>query len=74
VEKQRASTQEISHNVLQAAHGTSQIVSDITHASRGVSMTGSASAQVLESAQSLASESNHLKIEVNKFLATVRAA
>jgi methyl-accepting chemotaxis protein len=74
VERQRASTQEISHNVLQAAHGTSQIVTDINHASRGVSMTGSASAQVLESAQSLATESNHLKVEVNKFLAMVRTA
>ena len=30
--------------------------------------------QVLSSAQSLSSESNHLKTEVQKFLATVRAA
>jgi methyl-accepting chemotaxis protein len=74
VDKQRASTQGISHNILGAAQGTSQIVSDIAQASRGVGMTGSASAQVLESAQSLASESSHLKIEVNKFLATVRSA
>jgi hypothetical protein len=33
-----------------------------------------ASTQVLASAQSLASESNHLKREVEKFLGTVRAA
>jgi methyl-accepting chemotaxis protein len=41
---------------------------------RGASETGSASAQVLSSAQSLSSESNHLKTEVDKFLHTVRAA
>jgi hypothetical protein len=29
---------------------------------------------VLSSAQSLSSESNHLKVEVEKFLTTVRAA
>ena len=38
------------------------------------SETGSASSQVLSSAQSLSSESSHLKIEVQKFLQTVRAA
>jgi hypothetical protein len=36
--------------------------------------TGSASSQVLSSAQSLSTESNRLKLEVGKFLATVRAA
>jgi methyl-accepting chemotaxis protein len=74
VEKQGASTQDISHNALRAAQGTSQIVTNINDASRGAGKMGSASAQVLASAQSLASESNHLKIEVDKFLASVRAA
>jgi len=41
---------------------------------RGASETGSASAQVLSSAQSLSNESNRLKSEVGKFLNTVRAA
>jgi hypothetical protein len=36
--------------------------------------TGSASAQVLASAQSLSHQSGHLKAEVDKFLMTVRAA
>jgi methyl-accepting chemotaxis protein len=74
VDKQGASTQEISHNAMQAAQGTSQIVTNINDASRGAGKMGSASAQVLASAQSLASESNHLKIGVDKFLASVRAA
>jgi methyl-accepting chemotaxis protein len=41
---------------------------------RGSSETGSASTQVLSSAQSLSIESNRLKLEVQNFLATVRAA
>jgi hypothetical protein len=35
---------------------------------------GSASSQVLSSAQSLSAESNPLKLEFDKFLSTVRAA
>jgi methyl-accepting chemotaxis protein len=41
---------------------------------RGAVETGSASAQVLSSARSLAAESNRLKDEVRRFLDTVRAA
>jgi methyl-accepting chemotaxis protein len=74
VDQQGASTQDISYNAMQAAQGTAQIVTNINDASRGAGKMGSASAQVLASAQSLASESNHLKIEVDKFLASVRAA
>jgi methyl-accepting chemotaxis protein len=74
VEEQGAATQEISRNVQQAAAGTSQVASNIVDVSRGAGETGSASAQVLSSAQSLSSESSHLKIEVDKFLMTVRAA
>jgi len=60
--------------VYQAATGTSQVATDITDVNRGASETGSASAQVLASAQSLSSESNHLKVEVERFFVTVRAA
>jgi hypothetical protein len=42
--------------------------------SRGAAETGAASSQVLNAAQSLANESNRLKLEMSKFLATVRAA
>jgi methyl-accepting chemotaxis protein len=74
VEQQGATTQEITRNVQQAAQGTAQVATNITDVNRGASETGSASAQVLSSAQSLAAESGHLKTEVEKFLATVRAA
>ncbi|MBR0725641.1 methyl-accepting chemotaxis protein [Bradyrhizobium manausense] len=74
VEEQGAATQEISRNVQQAARGTQDVSSNITNVQRGASDTGSASSQVLSSAQSLAIESNRLKTEVDKFLATIRAA
>jgi methyl-accepting chemotaxis protein len=74
VEEQGAATQEISRNVGEAAKGTAMVASNITDVNRGAGETGSASAQVLSSAQSLSSESNHLKLEVDKFLSMVRAA
>jgi methyl-accepting chemotaxis protein len=74
VEEQGAATQEIARNVQQAAQGTTEVASNITAVNRGAGETGSASTQVLSSAQSLSQESNRLKLEVDKFLATVRAA
>jgi methyl-accepting chemotaxis protein len=74
VEEQGAATQEISRNVQQAAQGTMQVSANITDVQRGAGETGSASSQVLSSAQSLSSESNRLKLEVGKFLDSVRAA
>ena len=74
VEEQGAATQEISRNVQQAAEGTHQVSSNITDVQRGASETGSASSQVLSAAQMLSGDSNRLKLEVGKFLDTVRAA
>ncbi len=74
VEEQGAATKEIARNVNQAAEGTSQVASNIVEVNRGANETGSASSQVLSSAQSLSADSNRLKLEVSKFLATVRAA
>ncbi|OKO74480.1 methyl-accepting chemotaxis protein [Bradyrhizobium sp. AS23.2] len=74
VEEQGAATQEISRNVAQASQGTQQVSSNITDVQRGASETGSASSQVLAAAQSLSGDSNRLKLEVGKFLGTVRAA
>jgi methyl-accepting chemotaxis protein len=74
VEQQGAATQEISRNVQQAAQGTLQVSSNITDVQRGASETGSASSQVLSAAQSLSGDSNRLKLEVSKFLSSVRAA
>ncbi|MDA9444877.1 chemotaxis protein [Bradyrhizobium sp. CCBAU 51745] len=74
VEEQGAATQEISRNVQQAAEGTHQVSANITQVQRGASETGSASAQVLSAAQMLSGDSDRLKLEVGKFLGTVRAA
>jgi methyl-accepting chemotaxis protein len=74
VEEQGAATQEISRNVQQAAAGTTQVASNIVAVNKGAGETGSASSQVLSSARALSTEGNKLKVEVKRFLATVRAA
>ena len=74
VEEQGAATQEISRNVQQAAQGTQEVSSNITDVQQSATETGSASSQVLSAAQSLSQDSNRLKLEVGKFLNTVRAA
>jgi methyl-accepting chemotaxis protein len=74
VEEQGAATQEISRNIQHAALGTSEVSSNIVNVQQGASETGSASSQVLSAAQSLSVESNRLKLEVSKFLSSVRAA
>ncbi len=74
VEEQGAATQEIARNVQQAAQGTQQVSANITDVQRGATETGSASSQVLSAAQSLSGDSNRLKLEVGKFLDSVRAA
>jgi len=74
VEEQGAATQEISRNVQQAAQGTQQVSSNITDVQRGAGETGSASSQILSAAQSLSRDSNRLKLEVGRFLSSVRVA
>jgi methyl-accepting chemotaxis protein len=74
VEEQGATTEAISRNVHQAAQGTAEVAVKISEVDRGAGETGAASAQVLSSARSLATESSRLKLEVEKFLTTVRSA
>jgi methyl-accepting chemotaxis protein len=74
VEEQGAATSEISRNIQQAAAGTTQVAENITEVSRGAEETGAASGEVLTAAGQLAGESNRLRLEVQNFLATVRAA
>jgi methyl-accepting chemotaxis protein len=74
VEEQGAATQEIARNVQQAAQGATQVSGNITDVNRGAADTGAAASQVHSSAVSLLSESEHLTVEVEKFLATVRGA
>jgi methyl-accepting chemotaxis protein len=74
VEEQGAATQEIARNVQKAAQGTQQVSANIGNVEHGATETGSASSQVLSAAQMLSHDSNRLKLEVGKFLDSVRAA
>jgi methyl-accepting chemotaxis protein len=74
VEEQHAATQEIARNVHQAAESTREVAANIADVDRRAAEAGSASGQVLDAARSLTRDSSHLKVEVDKFLSTVRAA
>ncbi|WP_411901723.1 methyl-accepting chemotaxis protein [Methylorubrum thiocyanatum] len=74
VEEQGAATQEIVRNVTQASAGTKEVTSNIAGVAQASEETGAAASQVLTSASELSRQSEHLSAEVQRFLATVRAA
>jgi methyl-accepting chemotaxis protein len=74
VKHQGTATQEISRNIQHAARGTQEVSSNISDVEHGAGETGAASSRVLSAAQSLSSDSVRLKLELEKLLATVRAA
>ncbi|MFO0995500.1 MAG: methyl-accepting chemotaxis protein [Alphaproteobacteria bacterium] len=74
IEEQGSATQEIARNVGQAADGTKGVTGNIGLVSEAASEVGTAATQVLASAQSMATEADTLKSQVEKFLRDVRAA
>ncbi|KQP90981.1 chemotaxis protein [Methylobacterium sp. Leaf113] len=74
VEQQGAATQEIVRNVAQAASGTDVVTTSITGVANAAAGTGAAAEQVLGAASELSRQSEHLDGEIQRFLATVRAA
>ena len=74
VELQSSSTREIAHNVQSVAHGTREVADNITEVNRGASETGVASDEVFTSARMLSDESTRLREELDRFMATIRAA
>ncbi|MBR1148267.1 methyl-accepting chemotaxis protein [Bradyrhizobium sp. AUGA SZCCT0431] len=74
VEQQGTATQEIARNVQQAAEGAIEVGGCLADVSRGSVDTQAAAEQVHGSARSLVQEGNSLKLEVGKFLQTIRAA
>jgi len=74
VEEQGAATQEIARNVEQAATGTQEVSSNIGGVSQAASETGAAAEQIKGAAAELSQQSEHLRVEVDKFLTEVRAA
>jgi methyl-accepting chemotaxis protein len=74
VEEQSSATQEIARSVQNVAQGTGEAAVNIMEVNRGAAETGSASANVLDSARSLSAESTRLREELNRFMANIRAA
>ncbi|MEL6059631.1 MULTISPECIES: methyl-accepting chemotaxis protein [unclassified Methylobacterium] len=74
VEEQGAATQEIVRNVGQAAQGTGEVTGNIAGVASAAAETGRAADQVLGAASELSRQSEHLSGEVERFLATIRAA
>ena len=74
VQQQSDATQEIARSVQSVAQGTQATADNITQVNRGATETGSASEEVLNSAQTLSAESTRLRQELDRFMANIRAA
>jgi methyl-accepting chemotaxis protein len=74
VEQQSAATQEIARSVQSVAQGTHDATANIMQVNRGATETGSASENVLNSARTLSADSTHLRDQLDRFMANIRAA
>ncbi len=74
VEEQSAATQEIARNVEEAASGTQEVTNNISGVTTAAGETGTASTEMLSSANDLSKQAETLRSEVDNFLVEVRAA
>jgi len=74
VEEQGVATGEIVRNVDQAAAGTRSVTSHIADVARTADETGAAAGQVLDASAALTDQARQLEAQMQRFLATVRAA
>jgi len=74
IEQQGSATQEIARNVQQAASRTGEVSRNISGVTTGIAATGAAAQEVLGSSVKLARQSETLRSEVDRFLASIRAA
>ncbi|MBV8535527.1 MAG: cache domain-containing protein [Alphaproteobacteria bacterium] len=74
VEEQGAATKEIARNVQQASVGTGNVSSNISGVTQAVGKTGTAAGDVLGASRELATQSDALRQQVNRFLSEIRAA
>jgi methyl-accepting chemotaxis protein len=74
VEEQHVATRAIALNVQEAALGTNEVTEKVRNLEIDASATGAAANQVFTFASQLANEGGTLKLQVEKFLETVRAA
>ncbi|WP_281684632.1 methyl-accepting chemotaxis protein, partial [Thalassobaculum salexigens] len=73
-EQQNASTQEIARNVQEASTGTNKVTTTIVDVRAGATRTGVAAKEVLTRSETLSSQSQALRVEVDKFLAELQAS
>ncbi len=74
VEEQTAATAEIARNVQQAAAGTAEVTRNIGGVTEAAGDTGRSATQVLSASTDLSQQSERLRHEVDRFIASVRAA
>jgi methyl-accepting chemotaxis protein len=74
VEEQGSATQEIARSVQQAAARTGEVSQNILSVTEGIATTETAAREMLGSAAKLAAQSETLRGEVDRFLASIRAA
>jgi len=74
VEQQNSATKEIAENVQQAASGTQSVTGNIEQVNRAASETGETANHVLSASEELSKQGEALKMQVDSFLHTVRAA
>ncbi|WP_170991802.1 MULTISPECIES: methyl-accepting chemotaxis protein [Bradyrhizobium] len=74
IDKQAGATRSIAENVQIASERTSQVAVSIGQVASGASRTGAASSRVLSSSRSLSDGNSRLKLELDNFIATIRAS
>ena len=74
MERQSSTTGQIANSTSQAASGSQNVAQIIAQVHDGVGATGRAAEETLRAAANLNQQADTLKISVNAFLATVRAA
>ncbi|HEV2565395.1 MAG TPA: methyl-accepting chemotaxis protein [Microvirga sp.] len=74
VDQQGAATREIVTSVNQASAGTGEVTANINKVAQVAEETEMAAHEVLTSSSALVGQAEHLRNQVNSFLATVRAA
>ena len=74
IEEQGTATQEIARNTQEASRGTQEVSRNIVGVNEAASETGAAASQVLDSAGDLSKQAETLRTEVDRFLASIRAA
>jgi methyl-accepting chemotaxis protein len=74
VEQQGAAAQEITRNTQEAAHRTVEVSENIGGVTAGADATGVAAADVRASSETLARQTEKLRLQVDDFLAKIRAA